>query len=215
VGRAVTCSPTVRDELRRRAVARAYHSAGPRHPIRSRVAPSEAAPRGRWARLRVPPGSAWGRIPPVHSDRHRPARHRSRRARPRPRPVPARREQRTGGPRFRHQHASMSAPQLPVGVAAFLLATPTVVGLTGSTGSTGGALGVGTSSGRILVGVGRAVGPFRIDTGLVGRPRLGGVQLPRHRGHHDARLKQQPTFEPQRRLIVQQVLPPVSDTYSG
>ena len=38
-----------------------------------------------------------------------------------------------------------------------------------------------------------------------------GLQLPRHAGHHDAGLVEQPALEPQRALVVQQVLQPLAD----
>src|SRR4029079_14086512 len=40
---------------------------------------------------------------------------------------------------------------------------------------------------------------------------LGRPQLVRHGDHHHARGEQQPALEPQRRLVVEQLLPPVSD----
>src|SRR5690606_22487968 len=44
---------------------------------------------------------------------------------------------------------------------------------------------------------------------------VGGLQLPRDAGHHDARLEQQPALQPQRALVVQQLLPPVADDVLG
>ena len=40
-------------------------------------------------------------------------------------------------------------------------------------------------------------------------------QLPRHAGHHHARGEQQPALEPQRALVVQDLLPPVPDDVLG
>src|SRR4051794_16871 len=51
-----------------------------------------------------------------------------------------------------------------------------------------------------LLGLGLAVQPA---TGEVG-----GTQQERHRRHHDARGEQQPRLQPQRALVVQDLLPP-------
>ena len=55
---------------------------------------------------------------------------------------------------------------------------------------------------------GRGLGATRLDP-------LRGRQLPRHAGHHHPGLEQQPALEPQRALVVQQVLPPVPDHVLG
>ena len=44
---------------------------------------------------------------------------------------------------------------------------------------------------------------------------LGRAQLPRHAGDHDTGREQQPALEPQRALVVQQLLPPVPDDVLG
>ena len=46
-------------------------------------------------------------------------------------------------------------------------------------------------------------------------PRRAGLQLPRHAGHHHAGGEEQPGPQPQRALVVQQLLPPVPDDVLG
>ena len=54
----------------------------------------------------------------------------------------------------------------------------------------------------------RGVQPVQVLAG-------GRGELPGHAGHHHARLEQQPALEPQRALVVQQVLPPAADHVLG
>ena len=53
-------------------------------------------------------------------------------------------------------------------------------------------------------------GLFGVLTGSFVRG-VGGRELPRYGGDHDTRGEQQPALEPQRRLVVQQLFPPVPD----
>ena len=78
---------------------------------------------------------------------------------------------------------------------------------------------IGTSFGRRR-GRSAAAAPAGADgpsgrSGLRGAPLALDVELPRHARDHHARLEQQPGLEPQRRLVVQQVLPPVADDVLG
>ena len=59
---------------------------------------------------------------------------------------------------------------------------------------------------------GRAAGAGRAPRSNRSRSLVdAGGELPRHAGHHHARLEQQPALDPQRALVVQQVLPPLAD----
>jgi len=107
-----------------------------------------------------------GRIPPVHSDRHRPARHRSRvrgRAHVSSSSAPSNGPADLGSGISTHRCRRLSYPS----GWRHLARDADGGGLTGSTGSTGGALGVGTSSGRIPRRRRPSGGPVRIDTGLL------------------------------------------------
>ena len=55
----------------------------------------------------------------------------------------------------------------------------------------------------------------RLKDGILLLRRVGGAELPRHAGDHHAGLEQQPGLEPQRALVVQQLLPPVPDDVLG
>src|SRR5688500_50519 len=64
-----------------------------------------------------------------------------------------------------------------------------------------------------LAGLGRVA--TRAVVRLLCLDAVAGVQLPRHAGDHDPALEQQPGLEPQRGLVVQQLLPPVADHVFG
>src|SRR3712207_2801487 len=75
------------------------------------------------------------------------------------------------------------------------------------------------SIGRVLLLVGQAAAqvagrrPGRAQPGVLPADRA--LELPGHRGDHHAGLELQPGAQPQRALVVQQVLPPVADDVLG